>query len=51
MDSPVSVRPSPMVSVVGIDWDGEPRRVAAAEEDDVRAGINDGVGWEAEVTT
>ena len=36
-------------SVVGIDGDGESRRVAAAEEDDVRAGFDDGVGGELEV--
>ena len=36
--------------VVGIDGDGESRRVAAAEEDDVRAGFDDGVGWELEET-
>ena len=35
-------------SIVGIDGDGESRRVAAAEEDDVRAGFNDGVGRELE---
>ena len=37
-------------SVVDIDGPGESRRLAAAEEDDVRAGLNDDrVGWEFEV--
>ena len=36
-------------SVVGIDRDRESRRVAAAEEDDVRAGFNNGVSGELEV--
>ena len=37
--------------IVGIDGAGKPRRPATAEEDDVRAGFNDGVAWEAEVIT
>ena len=37
--------------IVGVDGDGELRGVAAAEEDDVGVGFNDGIGWEAEVTT
>ena len=36
-------------SVVGIDRDGKSRRVAAAEEDEERAGGNDRVGWELEM--
>ena len=34
--------------VVGINGDGESRRIAAAEEDDVRAGGDFGVGGELE---
>ena len=34
--------------VVSIDGDGKSRRIAAAEEDDVRAGFNDRVGWKLE---
>ena len=37
--------------VVGIDGDGELRRIAAAEEDEVGVGFNDGVGREVEVPT
>ena len=35
--------------VVSIDGDGESRRVAATEEDDVGTGCNDSVGREAEM--
>ena len=37
-------------SVISIDGNGESRRVAAAEEDDVRAGFNDSIGREAKVS-
>ena len=35
-------------SVVSIDGGSESRRVAAAKEDDIGVGFNDGVGWELE---
>ena len=37
-------------SIIGIEGDGELRWAAAAEEDDVRAGANDGIIREAEVS-